>query len=370
MKKDEFDLKGNHSLSEVLKIKWIIISMTPVTMLLNHILSNYPGWIEQYYSVGINKYIRQILSDVSSVYPYSVAEILSIILGLIFLAFLMILIFKAVKGGFLRQLVTLLCYLSSLYLLFMVLWGFNYNRVSLDRLMGLEMCNSNEQDLFVLCENLVLEANSLREVVKEDHRGVMMVEGGYESVFKRAGIGYENVSQTIPQLKGEYGLPKAVLFSEIMNYIGICGMYMPYTGEANININVPDLLLPSTVMHEMAHQRGFSPEDEANYIAYLTCLAHPDPDFRYSGTMLALIYATNALAQLDEAAFFTIRELYSEDVMRDLIAYTDFWKKYQGRTQKIAQDVNNVYLKTNGETEGIKSYGKMVDLLLAAYRQK
>ena len=34
---------------------------------------------------------------------------------------------------------------------------------------------------------------------------------------------------------------------------------------------------------------------------------------------------------------------------------------------EISNNVNNAYLKANGVSEGVKSYGKMVDLLLTFY---
>lgn len=154
-----------------------------------------------------------------------------------------------------------------------------------------------------------------------------------------------------------------------MSYTGITGIYIPYTGEANVNINSTDFMLPSTVAHEMAHQRGFAREDEANYIAYLTCSMHPDRDFQYSGVMLALIYSMNALAENDIEAYKVLRSKYSEGVKNDLRYDAEFWAKYEGKTQEISNNVNNTYLKSNGQKDGVQSYGRMVDLLIAEYKE-
>ena len=45
----------------------------------------------------------------------------------------------------------------------------------------------------------------------------------------------------------------------------------------------------------------------------------------------------------------------------------DFWDKYEGKIDDISNEINNTYLKANGVSEGVKSYGKMVDLLLTYY---
>jgi len=64
-----------------------------------------------------------------------------------------------------------------------------------------------------------------------------------------------------------------------MSYLGIGGVYFPFTGEANVNISMPHTSIPFTACHEMAHQIGFAREDEANFIAYIACKNHPSPDF-------------------------------------------------------------------------------------------
>ena len=37
---------------------------------------------------------------------------------------------------------------------------------------------------------------------------------------------------------------------------------------------------------------------------------------------------------------------------------------------EVAQQVNNAYLKANRQYDGVKSYGRVVDLLLAEWREE
>lgn len=351
-----------------LKLKLTIILLVPIIILLNFAFSRFPSFVEKYYSNTTNKVMRQGLSFITSPFPTSFAEILLPLLLIILVLFISILLFRIRKDGFLNQLTNVLVYVSILYILFMVLWGFNYNRYSFDKIAGLKVQNSSEKELYNLCENLINKANNLRNIVKEDSKGVMTIKGGYKDVFKREQLGYDAASKFYPELGGEYGPPKRILLSEMMSYTGITGIYIPYTGEANVNINETDFMLPSTAAHEMAHQRGFAREDEANYIAYVVCTKHPDVDFQYSGTMLALIYSMNALADTNYNDFKELTSKYSPGVKRDLVNDNEHWKKYEGNAEKITNNVNNAYLKSNGQKDGTLSYGRMVDLLLAEYR--
>ena len=64
-----------------------------------------------------------------------------------------------------------------------------------------------------------------------------------------------------------------------------------------------------------------------------------------------------------------VQALYSENLRRDLEYYSRFWDKYEGRTSEVAEKVNDTYLKSNRQVDGIKSYGRMVDLLLAYHNK-
>lgn len=353
-----------------LKFKLGIILLAPIIMFINIVFMRFPGFVEKYYSNTIDKAIRQALSHITSVFPTSFAEFLVPLLAIILIYFIVALLISIRKKVFFKKLVNTLVYASILYILFMVLWGFNYNRYSFDRLAGLKVEKSSKEELYSLCEKLIDKANNLRPFLKEDSKGVMTITGGYKNVFKREQLGYDEASKLYPELGGKYGPPKRILLSEEMSYTGITGIYIPYTAEANVNINETDFMLPSTVAHEMAHQRGFAREDEANYIAYVVCTKHPDLDFQYSGVMLAVTYSMDALAEVDMEGYKKLVKKYSEGVKRDLINESQYWAKYNGNVQDFTNNMNNTYLKSNGQQDGVKSYGKMVDLLLAEYKSK
>ncbi len=189
-------------------------------------------------------------------------------------------------------------------------------------------------------------------------------------ILKTAHLGYDKASLQYTKLKGNYGTPKAILLSTPMCYTGITGFYFPFTNEANINMSEPDSFLPFTTTHEMAHQIGFAKEDEANYIAYIACINHPDINFQYSGTLSALSYSFNALRKSDAEKYKELILTCSTGVINDLKYNQDFWKKYSGPVEKIDDKINDTYLKSQNQQSGTKSYGAMVDLLLAEYRKK
>ncbi|MPN42576.1 hypothetical protein SDC9_190133 [bioreactor metagenome] len=155
-----------------------------------------------------------------------------------------------------------------------------------------------------------------------------------------------------------------------MSYAGIAGIFSPFTIEANVNGDLPEVMLPSTIAHEMAHQRGYAREDEANFISFLTCMASPDIEYKYSGTILALIHSINALHGVDKDKALELAEEYSPGLERDLADINAYWKKFEGPIERTSTRLNNTYLKANNQKDGVKSYGRMVDLLLSYYKSK
>ena len=166
-------------------------------------------------------------------------------------------------------------------------------------------------------------------------------------------------------------IAKPVFFSTFLSRAGIAGFYFPFTGEGTFNRDMPDFLIPVIIAHEQAHQLGIAREDEANFIAFLACLYHPCYEFQYSGLMLAFMHTSNALFAASPAKHREVMESLSdpEGIMRDNRANREFWQRYEGRISEINQEINDRYLRAHGQEDGVRSYGRMVDLVLA-YRLK
>jgi hypothetical protein len=258
---------------------------------------------------------------------------------------------------------------AAAYLVFLLLWGLQYQRLPFARTAGLDTRPAAVAELEALCLELVQEANERRPFVDEGAGGVMRAAGGVRGVLARAPAGFVQAASLHPFLGAACGRPKPVLASPLLSRLGITGIYSPFTGEANVNTDVPDPELPFSASHEMAHARGFAREDEANYIGYLACRLHPDPDFRYSGVLAASLYALGALSRADRAARDRLEALRSPGVRRDLDALAAWSARHRGRVESTARRINDAYLRSQGQAEGVRSYGRMVDLLLAERRR-
>lgn len=356
------------------KIKLFCLILFPFSLLINHLLSKYPHIVDIYYSSGINKFFIQMLSTITGIFPFSLFEIgLFIIVPLvIFYVFYNIIKIcqerKKRKVRLLNFLLTLSASCSLIYFLFLSTWGLNYNRPHLSKTINLPTKKYTTEELSELYAYLIYEVNSLSNYTVRSEEDYMIIPGDNKDILKRARLGYINASKYFPNLAGNYGDPKPILASEFMNYTGIAGIYFPFTAEPNVNIALVDSSIPSTAMHEMAHQRGYANEDECNFIAFLTCSMHPDVDYRYSGYLLALNYTASALAKNNSNTLAVLNQDLSPRVRNDLSHLRNYNKRYEGKIETISLKVNDTYLKANGIADGEKSYGRMVDLLLSYYQ--
>lgn len=351
----------------------ILLCLFPLSFFLIFLAKSNPPLLTQVYSEQINRWMIQKLSQLTGILPFSLFEMLIYGLMLVLMGYLGLSLYQVAKspttwmsslGHFFLN---VLSSASLLYFIFITLWGLNYYRIPLEDTLQLNLSPRSVEELVTLYNDLITQTNESREQVLETNEGIFTTNETVTDLFKRAPLGYEAAATQYPFLGGDYGLPKAVFLSDLMSYTNITGIYSPFTAEANVNVSVPETTLLFTTMHEMAHQRGFASENEANFIAYLTCIAHPDVDFQYSGYLNALSYVNRALARVDREQLILLNEKLSDGVRRDLNFQTKYWKQYEGKVEETFTQMNQTYLKLNGVTDGVQSYGRVVDLLLAYY---
>ncbi len=350
-----------------------------LSFVLIQLAKSFPFYTETLYSRGFYRVLSRIMIGVTSWLPFSLAEILitAFVIYALTRLVLGVLRLRGAKeaGAKGRQALSMLSgavlIAASLCFLFVVLGGLNYHRFTFTHYSGLEVVPSGVEELAGLCESLVQRANELRPQVQSGEDAVMQLSQGFGETAEEARRAYGTLTGRYGGIleNGALARPKPVLLSKLMSYSRITGGYFFYTFEPNINTHVPDYQIPSTMTHELAHSCGFMREDEANYLAYLACTASESADLQYSGVMLALIQSLNALYPADRQRYAALYEQLDPAVWWDMQASDRYWDAFESDYGRFSSKVNDAYLKANNQADGVGSYGRMVDLLLAEYRQ-
>ena len=353
-----------------------LLLLFPLSILLIVIARKNIFFAEQVYALHIYKWLSQFVSLITGLIPISLAELLILLSPLILVTLIIKFIIRLRKDKQNRKVnaakgvINVLCSLSVALFSFTLLGGLNYYRYSFGYYSNLEIEKYSVEELYGLTKQLAEQANELRSLVpKVDDNDVFDLSMSNYKLAKEANKAMKNLSKEFPVFGGFYAKPKPVILSRLMSHAEITGIFIPFTMEANINVDITDYAIPYTMFHEMAHQRGFMREDEANYIAYITGMHSDNIELMYSSTLLALVSSGNALYGQDTDLYFEIREMYSDGLVNDIRANTDYWAKYEDTViATVSNRINDTYLKANAQEDGVKSYGRMVDLLLAEYR--
>lgn len=355
--------------------KYFLLLFLPGAFLLVFFASRDQGFAE-WYATHIYKTVSLGFDWASSLLPFSLAEVLL----LLFALWAVIYIVKAViqliraKGKRLRVLwravINPVLLGSILLFVFVANAGVNYYRMPFEQAIGLEVTKSSVQELKALCYTLAEDATQLRTQLQEDENGIMRLSQSDSATAQRAKEAYDKMQERYPTLTAGYGPTKQLWLSQYLSYTKITGFFFPFTVEANVNNDVPDYSIPSTMCHELSHVRGYMREEEANFIAYLVCMSSGDQELMYSGTMLAFVHAGNALSGVSRADYTDVFRTLGEGVQRDIKANSEYWAQFEGPVAQAASTMNDTYLKANGQQDGVKSYGKVTDLLLSYYKQQ
>lgn len=251
-----------------------------------------------------------------------------------------------------------------LYFLYAANCGVNYYRISFSESTGMETSTYTVEELGQVCQWLTEEVNRLSPLMEREEDGVMKLTS---PVREKAPEAMKKLGERYPDLSGYYPAPKGLLFPWILSVQKLSGIYSPFTAEANYNSAMTDYNIPFTACHELSHLKGFMEEQEANFIAFLACTEETDEEFQYSGYMLGWIYCMNVLYDADYDIWQEVRETLCEEAEADLAANREFWASYDGRVAEVANQVNDSYLKANGQEQGVESYDRMVDLIVVWY---
>lgn len=323
------------------------------------------SWFGEWYAVTVYPCLVGLFGRGFGLFPFSVAE-----LGLYLLIFL-------VPWYGISHRKNLICLGTAAWLMvgllaftYTINCGINYYRKPFSQFLDVEIRPSSEEELQSLCWFLARQVNeSAEDVLGEREEPPVFGQEDIRSLPRQAREDMKHLGTLYPQLSGFYPQPKLLLVSRILSVQSLSGIYSPFTVEANVNREMTPYNIPHTACHELSHLRGFMREEEANFIGYLACVHSGSAYSRYSGYLSGFIHAANALYRQNPEAAAQVYTLLAQTVLDDLHTNNAFWQQYEGRISEVSTRVNDTYLKANSQSDGVKSYGRMVDLLLAYYRK-
>ena len=260
---------------------------------------------------------------------------------------------------------TFVCTVLTIYAGFCLLWGVNYHTDNFQERSGIVARQGTAEEVRDLTVRFAGELSQVWDQVPRNKSGEFAADR--RDILHRAPEVMAGAFETFPALRWDDVPPKAFVCSLAMTAMDFTGFYFPFTGEANLNMDCPAAYLPATAIHEMAHQRQIASEQECNFVAIAVSCLSDDQMFRYSGLLMGYAHLSNALYGVDRAAYEKIAAALPSGVRADLRANHLYWQAHRTGFTEASQKVYDSFIKANGDPNGVKSYGMVVDMLLAYY---
>lgn len=342
-----------------------------IVVLLVEIFKLFPAAVEAVYTNGFYKYYSLLLRTVFGWLPFSFGDLLYTVT----IAFAL---YKCIKGivkiirAKFRWTVTKSYILSGIkvllivYLLFNISWAVNYARKGSANQLEISIDDYSEDDLKIL--TAVLNKKTA-ETVAEMQPKDSSVWYEFASLANACFQSYTEVHKKYPFIKYQHISAKPMLYGKAGAFGGFAGYYNPFTGEAQINYEMPGHSRSQVLCHEMAHQLGYAAEEEANMIGWLAGRESKNPAIKYSAYNDMLVYAIMDLRRKDTVAFKAVRDSLPDLVIKHFQQSKDYYAAFSNSMQTHLDAAYDTFLKVNGQEKGKKSY-RFVIAWLIAYGKK
>ncbi len=353
-------------------LKTVLLTAVPIIIaLLFPLVSKIPGaanLITAYFS----RPVKNALGTVLGILPFSFMELEYIAAGVFLIVYLVRTAVLTVRARedrfrlFAKRIGALLLGILIHFDCFLWCFAIDYRSDSFAKRSGMEAPPVEVEDLYAVTRLFVRNASVYAGAVRRDED--LHWAEDMDDYLKKSVYIYDNLSFEYPFLTARSRAPKKMyLFSRLSSWMGFTGVYFPYSGESNINIDAPGCLIPFTVCHELAHQKGVYAEQEANFVGIRAAIASGDPVYVYSGLLSGAIHLSNALYSADPELWWEIAPLMSDEMRTDWTDNSAYWDAFEGKVEEVSSKVYDTYLKAQGQELGIRSYGACVDLLVEYY---
>lgn len=324
-----------------------------------------PEKTEEYYARTIFPAIRNLIDLSISRLPFPTVYIfvLTVILVITFFIYQ----FSQQIGWFSKlgySIRSLINGLGALVFFFLILWGYNYQRIPIFEQIGMKPLPLSMEQVkgeLELTRNIL---NQLRYNIEEDTVAIekIMPYPDLERLVRA------NMRENLYLLGLNFtGEPRTKEFypAGFMRRMGILGIYFPYTGESYIDPTLHPLEKPFTIAHEMAHSYGVTDEGEANFIAWVICSNSDNPLLQYSGQLRLLRYQMNDLFRMSRETYGEFLQTLPRGIRNDLISIQQANERIKPFNLEISRKSNDLFLRSQGVKAGINSYQQLPMLAFA-----
>lgn len=347
-----------------IKTKFCVIAASLLVVFAVSLLKTTEYIAEYVFARGISRFIVTIISFITSFLPFSLLELILVIIIIAVIIAIVKIIKMSSNKSYIKTtnyvLGIVMC-VSLVFAVYNVGASANYYRKELP---------VNYADVDLDAEIILEAARFFRDDLNEIGRKLERDEiGNVINPYSRLEFA-EIMKNEMKRLNNSYfnsytPYYKNLIFSQVMDMMGLGGVFFSPTGEAHVSTYSKACNIPYTIVHELAHAKGVMRENEANLVADYITLTSENDFIRYSGYMRVFFSSimNSVRVSQDEDVY---REFYFsvDSKIREEYFRYDEPNKLEETLTKISNYMNDFYLKLSGVKDGTDSYnpGRAIEL--------
>jgi hypothetical protein len=313
-----------------------------------------PEWIESVYANGAYPVWEHLAFGITHVLPWSLGDVAGLI-GIVAIVWRIVRFARSGRGKKTPRSLALLALdvaaiLGVYAIWFETSWGWNYARAPIEARVAFDPSQVTARAADLTRDRAIFEMNKLAAPAHA-------LSGDAVDLDTLRSTWLEAVIRVGDRWEPEVGEPKPTLADPFMEATGTSGFINPLTLNVQLAGDVLWFERPFALSHEWSHVAAYAREDEANYLAILTCIRSADPRVQYSGWLELFLYLPpkahykrRTFVPLVWGDFDAMRKRDAHHINVLLSHWT--WNTY------------NAYLKTNHVASGIYNYNEVSRLVL------
>lgn len=317
-----------------------------------------PALVERVYSAGLYPFVQRVLTSVSNIAPVALFDVV-LVAAVLWTAWR----WAAAIGGWrrrtwrptgvaVRSSVTLA---AAAYLWFVVVWGLNYARPPLEQRLALPPIAVTADDVARLLERTVTAVNTLADAAHAE--ASTNDETEVAAAIERTDAKDGRPRAIVP------GHPKRTILAPYFRMAGVDGLTAPFALETLLNPDLTPMEQPFVLAHEWAHLSGHADEADANFVAWEALSAAPSPRLQYSAWLFLL---SETAGQVSAERRRPALSVLADGPRADLAAIAARARQRVDLVERVGWRVYDRYLRAQGVADGVRSYSRVVQLVVRA----
>lgn len=229
-------------------------------------------------------------------------------------------------------------------------WGWTYDRAPIETRVPYDARRVTPRALTLLRARVIANVNRLAPAAHADAAsgfGLAALRRDWLGVIRAGGDTWTPL----------VGAPKPTLADPFMDATGTSGYLNPLALDVHLAGDLLWFERPFALAHEWSHAAGYAREDEANFLAIVSCTRSNDPVVQYSGWLELFLY-------LPPLPRYT-RKTFVSQVWQDFAAMRVRNRRHINPTlANLSWRTYNTYLKSNHVASGIRNYDEVTRLYL------